>query len=295
VTTYIANHKQAKDERKMSTYTESHVGRTSKLERYSWKELDQKGTFADLSKDLLLVDPDYQRDALEEKVLRLAREWSWCAAGAVLVAKRLDGRLYVFDGQYRVLAARKRSDIKTLPAIVYEMPNLKDEALAFLRSNCNRKSVMASEKFRAQLITDDETAHFIQRLVDAAGRRISFGSSGPTTLTCVATMQRAARSNRDSLMSVWPLIIEVCDGKPMHEKVIESLFYIERNLPEGQSLQSAPWRGRVIKLGASGILRACNEAGAYYQRGGAKVWASGVIRALNKGCRIHIAVANAES
>lgn len=81
----------------------THTGQ-SKTERYKWKMLDKPGTFRLISKDRLEFNrDDYQRDALEPKVLELAANWSWFACGVILVAHRA-GRFYVFDGQYRTLA-----------------------------------------------------------------------------------------------------------------------------------------------------------------------------------------------
>lgn len=261
-------------------------GNRDKIERYDWRLLDQPGELRMLNKRLLRVDEQYQRDAIEAKVRDIARAWSWLACGAVLVAER-EGLYFVYDGQHRVLAALRRSDIENLPCVVFRTAGAKEEAEAFLRANRNRKPLNGLAKFRAATVAGQPAALLVQQLILDVGRTPSEVSSG-TTVRCLALMMSHAERQPDVLKRVWPLIAEVCAGNPAHERVIEGLLYIENHLPQGESLMDREWRKRALRVSYDGLLNAASRFSAAYAKGGCKVWGLGMVEAMNKGCRTHI-------
>jgi hypothetical protein len=268
------------------------VGGKDKIERYDWKLLDQPGELRMLNKKVLRVDEQYQREATEPKVKEIARAWSWLACGALLVAER-EGVFFVFDGQHRALAALRRSDITHLPCVVFRTAGSKEEAEAFLRANKNRKPLNGLAKFRAATAAEQPAALLVQQLITAAGRTASESSTG-TTVRCLALMMNHAERQPEVLKRTWPLIAEVCLGKPVHERVMDGLLYIENHLPEGESLMDKEWRKRALRVSYDGLLGAANRFAAAYSKGGAKVWALGMVEAMNKGCRTHMKLAGEE-
>jgi hypothetical protein len=92
---------------------------TDKVARYGWTVTDEPGVLRMLHKDHLLVPAEYQRDANEDKVRKIASEWSWLSFGAVIVGHR-GGKYYTIDGQHRVLAAKRRSDVGEVPCVVFK-------------------------------------------------------------------------------------------------------------------------------------------------------------------------------
>jgi hypothetical protein len=262
--------------------------KTSKIKLYGWELKDAPGKLTFISKDALFVDHSYQRKASQLRVIAIAQKWSWLACGVILVAKRKgDQRLYVVDGQHRVLAALKRSDIDVLPCLVFETGTAHEEAAGFYDANTGRRMPTTLEKWRAQLMRGDETTMFVDALIRNAGR-VASGVTGPGEVRCLTAMLRAATSNRDRLVRMWPLIVEVCHGHVFHERVFEGLMWLESNLPEGQSLTQKKWREKLMRVGFTGLLDAAQRAATFYARGGPKVWAMGMLEALNKGCRIHM-------
>lgn len=267
-------------------------GNVDKIERYDWKLLDQPGELRMLHKKVLRVDEQYQREATEGKVKEIARAWSWLACGALLVAER-EGVYFVFDGQHRALAALRRSDIEKLPCVVFRTIGSKEEAEAFLRANKNRKPLNGLAKFRAATTAEHPAALLVEHLISSVGRTASETSSG-TTVRCLALMMVHAERQPDVLKRTWPLIAEVCVGKPVHERVMDGLLYIENHLPEGESLMNKEWRKRALRVGYDGLLGAANRFAAAYAKGGAKVWGLGMVEAMNKGCRILMKLAGNE-
>lgn len=267
-------------------------GNRDKIELYDWKLLDHPGELRMLNKRLLRVDEQYQREATESKVKEIARAWSWLACGAVMVAER-EGLYFVYDGQHRVLAALRRSDIENLPCVVFRTAGTKEEAEAFLRANKNRKSLNGLAKFRAATAAGHPAALLVQQLISGVGRTPSEVSSG-TTVRCLALMMLHAERQPDVLKRVWPLIAEVCAGNPTHERVMDGLLYIENHLPQGESLLDREWRKRVLRVSYDGLLGAANRFAAAYAKGGAKVWGLGMVEAMNKGCRTHMRLVGGE-
>ena len=125
------------------------------VDRYKWVVKDKQGELSMVNKNLLSIDPTYQRKASQELL-------SWLESGrglvGVITISRRNNTLYVVDGQHRVMAAMKRSDITHLPAIIFENDAVKAEAQAFINSNVNRGSLKMIEKFNALLRAGDKHA-----------------------------------------------------------------------------------------------------------------------------------------
>lgn len=274
----------------MSNEVNARTGK-SKVSQYGWVLNDKPGELVWLSKNELLVDHSYQRNASQKRVLHIAQKWSWLACGVIIVAKREDDhRFYVVEGQHRVLAALKRSDIERLPCIVFKTQSVKEEAAGFYDANTARRLPTTIEKWRAQLLREDETTVFVDALIRQAGR-VASNNTGPGDVRCLGALLRAAEADREMLCRMWPLIVEVCHGHPIHERVFEGLMWLEAHLSEEHSLTDKRWRERVTRVGFVGLLDAAQRAATFYARGGPKVWALGQLEALNKGCRIHLALA----
>src|SRR6185295_1898141 len=98
-----------------------HNSGETKVKIYKWASLDSPGIPYLLQKGMLQIDRDYQRVLSEARVLSLAQSWSWLACGSLLVAERSPGEFFVFDGQHRLEAANRRSDIDELPCVVFKL------------------------------------------------------------------------------------------------------------------------------------------------------------------------------
>lgn len=268
----------------------SPVTKRTKVDHYGWELKDKPGELVWLSKRELAIDHNYQRNAQLKRVLQIAAKWSWLACGVIVVAKRRDDqRFYVVDGQHRVLAALKRADIERMPCLVFETDSAKEEAAGFYDANTGRRLPTSLEKWKAQLMRGDATTLFVDALIRQAGR-VASNVASPAAVRCLTAMLRAADTDREMLGRMWPLIAEVCNGQSLHERVFEGLMWLEARLPEGQSLTEKRWRERVTRVGFAGLLDSAQRAATFYARGGPKVWGMGMLEALNKGCRIHIAL-----
>lgn len=219
----------------------------SKSERYKWIIKDVPGELMFIHKDELTVDVDYQREGIVSKILHMAKAWSWIACGVIIVALR-DDCFYVVDGQNRVLAAKRRSDITKLPCIVFESGGKKEEAKAFIDTNTCRKAVSARDKFRAAVVAEDETAIFIKNILETIGVTLvshSTKSVQHSSINCIAALQKLALVNRDVLVVILSVAKEICLNRIIPERLIYGLFYlaIHTNIEMGGRL-----RERLLKV-----------------------------------------------
>ncbi len=261
-----------------------HVAGMPKVDRYKWTVHDEPGTLALLPKSALRIDDSYQRTAADGKVQRIASAWSWIACGCIVVAQRSDGTYCVMDGQHRVLAANKRTDIQTLPCIVFRSTSLSQEAGGFLRGNTERKAVTSYEKFRALCVVNDPTAIGVRDTIALTGHSFSDGSNcGKFKLTCVTCLLAEYERAPDTFKALWPIIAQVCDRSSggARSDFIRGLFYVERHMPEGQSVTSDRWRSRLISVGPDEIARRIRANEMMIGHGGEAVWGGGILAALN--------------
>jgi hypothetical protein len=260
-----------------------HGTRTTKIDRYKWTMVDSPGEMEMIDKGLLEIDPVYQRPENQDKVKAIARDWSWIACGALIVALRPDGSYYVMDGGHRASAAKLRADIKRLPCVVFMTECVEEEARGFLNANTLRRPMTMLEKFKALVAINDPIAVKVKDLIREAGYRIETSvKGGCKCVLCVKTLMDCYRTNPTVFMRVWPLILELCEDNPIQERLVQSIFYIESKMErQNLSLTVQPWKGRLLRLGYIGAINAAAKAAAYYSKGGPKVWSDGIVTALN--------------
>jgi len=255
----------------------------SKVERYKWSVQDEPGEFMYIDKTALVVDHSYQRNINPIKTKAIASDWSWTACGAILVAKRTQG-LYVIDGQHRVMAARKRTDIIQLPCLVFPSLGVTEEAKSFLTVQMMRKSVSAYEKFNALLVVEDTSALLVKRICEDFGITIVKASKTAKTVTCISVLLKWANTRPDMLERVWPIIVASCEGNPIKETIVEGVLYIESQLAKNNaSIVGTVWADRVVKIGSENLHNSAIAAAQAFKRGGARVWAMGMTQLINKG------------
>jgi hypothetical protein len=262
---------------------ETHIGPNSKIEHYGWTIVDKPGVAMDVDKHDLIIDHSYQRQPNTHKCQSYAAAWSWVACGSIIVAKR-SRQLFVIDGQHRVLAARRRTDIILLPCLVFETVSPIEEASNFLTANTNRRPIPTFDRYRALIVTGDPAALLVQDLCESVGRDVS-ASDSPRAIRCVGRMLMLARTDTGPLVKIWPLANELMDDQVISERLLVSLVLIERQMPEGQSLTDRRWSDRILSLGAAAFTDGIFKAVAFYGSGGEKIWAKGFLRVLNRGLR----------
>ncbi len=261
-----------------------HNGSMEKIKRYNWKIDNQQGTFMMVNKASLCVPEEYQRDLIQQKTRDMASDWSWFGCGVLTIANR-GGVFWIVDGQHRWRAAMMRADIQNLPCLVFQSESLETEADAFLKVNSGRKPVTSLGKQRALVVSGDHNAVFVQNLLNELCLLSSKSAKSSGQIKCLALCTRLAGQNKERFERSLRITAQIAkkDDLPIYERVLDSLFYIDANCES--SLLDKRLIDKLVLLGTRGIVDAANRASSFYARGGSKIWAIGVLEAVNKGLR----------
>lgn len=134
--------------------------------------------------DQLQIDTAYQR-ALDDRSQRLvadiARGWDWGLCQPLVVARRVEGDLFVVDGQHRLAAAKLRGDIAQLPCVLFNAINAASEAETFVKLNQQRRPLTAFALYRAAVAAGEAEAVALETIVRACGLSVA-GASDPAKL-----------------------------------------------------------------------------------------------------------------
>ena len=256
----------------------------SKVERYGWILRDSPGQLMHIDKAELMIDHQYQRDDISpHKVQALASAWSWAGCGVISVALRPNGLYFVFDGQHRVLAARKRSDIRELPCIVFECDSVAKEAAGFLVANSERKPISAIDKFRSLVITEDEAARHVEETIERLGLEICKSAAKPGQIKCISRCLAMVSSDSESFDIALKTCRDLCDGiSHINDDLLKGLFTIQR---KHGLLEDRRFIARLKQVGHGLVMEGIRRARAYRMNGGERTVMEGIFQAVNKGLR----------
>jgi hypothetical protein len=279
-----------------STAAESTPYRGDKVKAYGWAPVpDCKPTFRWINKNNLRVDHCYQRNEISyHKIARITRNFEWASCGAILVAERAPGEFYAFDGQHRLLAAKRRSDITEMPCLVYDLCGTQDEANAFLDVNTERKAIGGTARHNARLTANDSTARLIQDCIDESGLNVANTAVKSRQIKCLTVCYQMAGINADLFRDALMLSAELSasSDSPVRETVLLGLFHVGQRIPLG--LQNRKFRKRVLDLGMEELCTAISRAKAFYARGGSRVYAAGIVERVNKGLQQKFQLSDAD-
>ena len=259
-------------------------GRIDKVSRYGWTVKDEPGRLRMVDKNRLLIDDNYQREAAHKKVSEITADWSWIACGALIVAEREDGTLWVIDGQHRLLSAKRRSDIAELPCVVFVSTGIQTEARGFLDANAKRKPVSALQKQRALVAIGDEVAIYVSQFVSSCGLVISDNTKLWNGVKYVALLKKYAAHDRAAFEKVFRFCADYCvqSEERLHSRLFEGLSYMHRKFA---ALDDARFIQRVKSLHPRKLVDAANRAASLVGHGTEKVYADGMLLEINKGLR----------
>ena len=191
------------------TYAEKTAPGLDQVARYNLTVRNAPGEFLMIPKTELEVDPAYQRNRINQRrVDTLTRFWDWIACGCLVVALRDDNKWFVVDGQHRKLAADQRADIHELPCLVFETTSRREEAVSFLAINQGRVGVGSLDRYRAQLLSGDQTASAVEARLRSTGHRAGEKPSA-RTVSCVQCLYSLAKEDLARFERLWPLLAEL--------------------------------------------------------------------------------------
>ena len=279
--------------RKVELTEQSHSPKMTKIERYGWIVKDTPGVMMLIDKHELQVNHEYQRQIVPSKVFDMSACWSWVACGTITVGMR-DGAAWVLDGQHRVAAAKRRADITNLPCIVFDLDSVEDEAKGFLSSNNLSKPMTSVDRFRAELIIGNRAAKLFNEACNELNLVVSSSHVGVGSIKSAAWGMRRFAENPVLARLILGLAAEISIEDETHvpEIILDGLWYLHHH--SNATIEDVKVRQRIKKIGAKLLIRSAQESSAYFSRGGAKVWAHGMLQAINKGLQRKYKFTNAE-
>lgn len=254
----------------------------SKVDFYKWDKVGKPGEFQWIDKEDLVVDHNYQREKLNEaRISGFSAHWCWVKCGVLSVAIR-NNEWFVIDGQHRKLAADKRSDIKKLPCMIFELDGIPKEARAFVDINSEKTAIQSFDKFRALIVGNDETAIGLNELFKTTGHYAA-NTSAVKAVQCLMTTWRIYKKDKQMLIYLWPLISDIHTDCQIRHEVIEALYYAEQMARKvKRTLTENDTKIYLIKIGGQTISAEIKKEVTIVGAGGYRIVTNALIKLINK-------------
>lgn len=118
----------------------------------------------------LVVDQDYQRDAIAAHVSGIAKNFDEEAFGVVIAGERQDGTLHPVDGLQRLSGAMERG-ATSVPCLIIKSRGASHEAELFGKLN-KRRGLSSINLFKAQVCSGLPDAIAVYEAITAAGLNV---------------------------------------------------------------------------------------------------------------------------
>jgi hypothetical protein len=264
-------------------------GEVNKRLANNWSNPGPKGTFRHIHKHNLNIDGRYQRTAVsEEKIMKIARNWSWAVYQVLTVVLRKDGTYWVVEGGHRVRAAFYRDDIDMLPCIVFEEDQLSEEAMMFYGINSCRTTINAFGKHKALVVSEDEMALLVNKIVEDNGYTVT-ACSRPGGFTAVGSLRKWVMENAPLANQVFAGLARIAvDREPfsgdLYGAVYTCLKKLNGSVDPGLFLNSE----NLLKSGIRGMDRAVSQQKVLLGKTGDLVGARAILDLYNKRKRVKL-------
>lgn len=252
--------------------------------RYGWTIKDScEGILMRVSKHNIKIPHEYQRPHKTSKINEIAKNWSWIAFGVLIIAAREDRGLYVIDGQHRLMAGLRRSDITELPCIIFEVESVSKEASGFIQVNTNRKPLDSFSRYKASIESGDTNYVDLHNVLNKYNVIDGPTSRNRNTIACLSTCIRIIKTyDVDSFTHTFDLAYNCSKiNEPITSLLLEGLHYLLENLKS----DIVAFKKRVIQVGNTSLSEGARRAALYNGNGGYKVWANGMLEVINKALR----------
>lgn len=240
-----------------------------------------------VDKHALHVDTDtYQRERVSKaKIAKMVREFSWEAFGALLVARRPDGTLYVYEGGHRRDVALLRPDVTVVPCLIYDIDSIAKEARTFNTVNINRSAVSAFDRWKARKIAGDRNALRVQEILDRHGITATKNPArGTRQLNAIGALVWLVECWPDYADEVFAALVHIHkpEDEPIQDHLLRGMCYLQRNgvdvcNPRGAALK------KLTNEGVGMIKKSIRTAKADSDQSGEKTFARGILNVINKG------------
>lgn len=251
---------------------------------YNWASPGPMGEFMMISKNLLNIDGNYQREATSrERVMAIARDFDWKLFGVLSVVRRKDGSYWVTNGGHRSRALFKRDDITEVPCLVFQVEDEKEEAKAFVGQNFCVGLLSAYHLHRASVRAGEPFAMAVQEELDRNGLVPVSGSKRSNEFSAIHCLRSLIMLDKELAKKVLSACVEIANGKdPISGVVLSSVFACERKLAKGSSILTKENLEKLIYEGIKGIEIAIRRERNLSGKGGEAMSAKAVLDIVNR-------------
>lgn len=172
----------------------------------------------------VIVDHRYQRAEKSSLIDAISSNPRWEFFGTLVLFERegKPGRFYCADGQQRLRGVMSSDTPPAkVPAVVFTVPALRDEAAIYVQINEFRKALRPLEKHQGKVVAKDSAALSVERAVQQAG--FSIGQS-PSTRTIEAPTALYYAHNALGEQGLVQLLTVVKDAWPDDKRATSSGF-----------------------------------------------------------------------
>ena len=239
-----------------------------------------------IKKELLHLDPTYQREPIRSRVAKFAREWDPDLAGTLTVNfRRSDGRYYIVDGGHRHAAAMKVSSVESLSCNILELETSTDEARYFGMLNTSQKKPSPVEMHKALVEAREPTAMGINSIIVSNGYRVMNGDS-KWNFRAVTELSKIYSSSEDAAAQSFSLAADLARGEQITHELLRGIYGLSK-LGNYYPF-SGKHRGRILSAGYRIVMFEIQTSIAT-QKNRRKLYACahGIALAANKGYRSH--------
>ena len=206
------------------------MSKVDKVERYDWVKPGDNGRQCMVSVDELKVDHAYQRpEVSDQNTLALARGFSWEAFNSIVVMERANGDKYVVDGQQRLLAARRRGDIRKVPCVLFKSDGREHEARAFIALNIRRVKVPSVAKFNASVRAALNPEKQIAEWLGTLGLSVMDDGKSMNGVCFPAHLIRTWNMNAECCKRAVKIQRDVNGTEPLHSACHNGIFWLLTN------------------------------------------------------------------
>ena len=240
-----------------------------------------------IAKGELKIDHSYQRPFNLARAKKMAAAWDWDLYAPLTVCLRESGDYYIVDGQHRHGAAMLIDEITHLDCAVHLYETIDKEARIFKRANTEGVKPTPLEITQAGAVAGDPACVAFFMLCDELKLKPNRGGDSPGTLRPIDWVVRNLRRDQPATETLLRIIAEIihAERKPISSILPEGLMYIHEHANVNLN---DPVLARCIRAcGALTLEQAATNAvsvngGGGSVKGGARVWAVGMIVALNR-------------
>jgi hypothetical protein len=255
----------------------------NKADQYGWVKPGDKGRQCKVEVDVLNIDYAYQRPEVSTKnTLAIASKFNWVAFNSIVVMERANGEKYVVDGQQRLLAARRRGDIREVPCMLFKSDGPEHEAIAFISLNVRRTNVPAVAKFKAKVSAGENPETQISEWLATQGLAVTEDGKSMNGLDFPTCLISCWNINEDACKKAVYIQRVVNGTEPLHSTVHKGFFWLLHN-----GINVYEHSDKLISLGGrAAILRSVKtleiESG---EKASMRGCGMGVLRLVNRGRR----------